>query len=93
MRKNMNINCSKRVATKKYLGVFLPKEIDIGTYTFLIDPDEDKEGRFIFDSETKRRVNDDNVEELATVIEKFFKKNLRSAYNAIKQLDYGAGNE
>ena len=78
---------------KEILGVFLPKEIDIGTYTFLIDPDEDKEGRFIFDSETKRRVNDDKVEELATVIEKFFKKNLRSAYNAIKQLDHEDGNE
>ena len=76
---------------KEILGVFLPKEIDIGTYTFLIAPDEDKEGRLIYDSETNRRVNDDKVEELATVIVKFFKKNLKSAYNALKHLDYGDG--
>ena len=78
---------------KEILGVFLPKEIDIGTYTFLIDPDEDNDGRFIYDPETKRRVNDDKVEELATVIVKFFKKNLKSAYNSLKLLDYGDGNK
>ena len=74
---------------KEILSVFLPKEIDIGTYTFLIAPDEDEEGKLIYNAETKRRVNDDKVEELATVIAKFFKKNLKSAYNSIIHLDYG----
>jgi len=74
---------------KEILGVFLPKEIDIGTYTFLVAPDEDEEGRFIYDEETSRRVNDDKVEELANVIEKFFKKNLKSAYISLSHLDYG----
>lgn len=71
---------------KEILGVFLPKDIDIGTYTFLIEPDEDKEGRLIYDSENNRRVNDDKVEELSTVIVKFFKKTLKSAYTSLMLL-------
>ena len=78
---------------KEILGVFLPKDIDIGTYTFLIAPDEDDEGRRIYVSEEKRRVNDDKVEELANVIVKFFKKNLKSAYISLKNLDYGDEDE
>ncbi len=78
---------------KEILSVFLPKEIDIGTYTFLIAPDEDEEGRFICDNVTNRRVNDDKVEELANVIQKFFKKNLVLAYNSLKNLSYGDEDE
>ncbi len=74
---------------KEILGVFLPKDIDIGTYTFLLDPDEDKYGNFLYNTDTERRVNDDKVEELAYVIVKFFKKNLKSAYHSLMNLDYG----
>lgn len=70
---------------KEILSIFLPKEIDIGTYTFLISPEES--GCYSRNEVTENNINLDKIEELATVIVKFFKKNLKLAYKSILQIE------
>ncbi|MDE6188765.1 MAG: hypothetical protein K2G37_00565 [Clostridia bacterium] len=77
------------IGYKELLSNILPKEIDIATYTFLLEPEEDERGRSILieiDGE-EYYPNHWKIEDLANYIEKFFKKNSRLAYNAILQIE------
>lgn len=78
---------------KEILGVFLPKEIDIGTYTFIIKAEENKDGSPKRIKGTDYRINQFKIKELATVISKFFRKNIRLASNSLERLDYGDEDE
>lgn len=71
---------------KELLSSLLPKEIDIGTYTFMVEPEEDKWRNTINLKNTDFLPNHYKIENLAQFIEKFFKKNIDQAINALKQL-------
>ena len=71
---------------KELLGSLLPKEIDIGTYTFLVEPEEDKNRKSITIENTNLLPNHYKIENLAQFIEKFFKKNIKQAIKALKQI-------
>ena len=86
---NYETKLQQAIGYKELLSNILPKEIDIGTYTFLIEPEEDANGKIIYievDGE-QYTTNHWGMNDLANYIEKFFKKNLRLAYNAILQID------
>lgn len=61
------------IGYKELIGNVLPKEIDIGTYTFLVDSGYVKDN--------------DKVYNLADYIEKFFNKNIDLAIRALGRLD------
>ena len=63
------------IGYKELIGNILPKEIDIGTYTYLVDPG------LISDSP--------KVYDLAAYIEKFFNKNIDLAIKTLTLLDDG----
>lgn len=63
------------IGYKELIGNILPKEIDIGTYTYLVDPG------LISDSP--------KVYDLAAYIEKFFNKNIDLAIKTLTFLDDG----
>lgn len=73
------------IGYKELLSNILPKEIDIGTYTFMLEPEENKDGKGIF-VDGKTLPNSGKISALASFIEKFFKKNENLALNALKQL-------
>lgn len=82
---NYETKLQQAIGYKELLGNILPKEIDIGTYTFLLEPEEDKYGNAIM-------VNDDlpnnsKISALADYIEKFFKKNNKLALDSLTRLD------
>ena len=74
------------IGYKELLSNILPKEIDIGTYTFLVEAEEDKEGNSITLKNTDFLPNHYKIENLANLIEKFFNKNIDLAINSLKQL-------
>ena len=74
------------IGYKELLSNILPKEIDIGTYTFLIEPEEDENGKLIKIKNTDYFANHFKIQALALFIEKFFNKNINSAMNALNQL-------
>ena len=82
-------NLQQAIGNKELLSNILPKEIEIGTYNFLLEPEEDARGKTIYfevDGE-KHTANHWKMYDLAKYIEKFFKKNMKVAYNAILQLE------
>ena len=74
------------IGYKELLSNILPKEIDIGTYTFLIEPEEDENGKVFKIENTNYYPNHYKIEDLACFIEKFFNKNINLAINSLKQL-------
>lgn len=86
---NYETKLQQAIGYKELLSNILPKEIEIGTYTFLLEPEEDARGKTIYfevDGE-KHTANHWKMYDLAKNIEKFFKKNMKVAYNAILQLE------
>ena len=74
------------IGYKELLSNILPKEIDIGTYTFLIEPEEDKNGKVFKIKNTDYFPNHYKIQDLALFVEKFFNKNINLAINSLKQL-------
>lgn len=74
------------IGYKELLSNILPKEIDIGTYTFLVEAEEDSQGNMITLKNTDYLPNHYKIQNLANLIEKFFNKNIDLAVNALKQL-------
>lgn len=70
---------------KELLGNILPKDIEIGTYTFLLKPEEDKNGNAIYVNGDDDLPNNREISLFAEYIEKFFNKNIKLAYNSLKQ--------
>lgn len=86
---NYETKLQQAIGYKELLSNILPKEIEMGTYTFLLEPEEDARGKTIYfevDGE-KHTANHWKMYDLAKYIEKFFKKNMKVAYNAILQLE------
>ena len=84
---NYETKLQQAIGYKELLSNILPKEIDIGTYTFLLEPEEDGRGKAFFIEGTQYLSNHYNINDFAQYIEKFFKKNLYLAYNSIVNLD------
>lgn len=82
---NYETKLQQAIGYKELLSNILPKEIDIGTYTFLIEPEEDKYGNVIKVDE--HLPNDFKIDNLAQYIEKFFKKNEKSAMDSLFNID------
>lgn len=70
---------SQAINYKEILSNLLPKEIDIGTYTFLVEPEEDIYRNTFTIKNTDFYPNHYKIEQLAKYIEKFFKKNINLA--------------
>ena len=86
---NYETKLQQAIGYKELLSNILPKEIEIGTYTFLLEPEEDARGKTIYielDGE-KYTANHWKMDDLAKYIEKILKKNMKVAYNAILQLE------
>ncbi len=82
---NYETKLQQAIGYKELLGNILPKEIDIGTYTFLLEPEEDKYGNAIMIND--ELPNDSKISAFADYIEKFFKKNNNLALDSLKRLD------
>lgn len=67
------------IGYKELIGNILPKEIDIGTYTYLVDPGSISDSPKVYD--------------LAAYIEKFFNKNIDLAIKTLTLLDDGEEEE
>lgn len=86
---NYETKLQQAISYKELLSNILPKEIDIGTYTFLLEPEEDENGNIFYIEGTEYYTNHYKIDKLALYIEKFFKKNLKLAYTALKHLGDG----
>lgn len=85
---NYETKLQQAISYKELLGNILPKEIDIGTYTFLLEPEEDKNGNTLYvDDDNKILPNEFKMYALANYIEKFFKKNINLAERSLRQLN------
>lgn len=82
---NYETKLQQAIGYKELLGNILPKEIDIGTYTFLLEPEEDKNGNTINIGDTDKLPNDFKINALANFIEEFFKKNENLAINSLSR--------
>ena len=74
------------IGYKELLGNILPKEVDIGTYMFLVEAEEDKWGGTLYVDDTEKLPNQDKMKDLAKYIEKFFKKNENFAVDALLRI-------
>ena len=74
------------IGYKELLGNILPKEVDIGTYMFLVEAEEDKWGGAIYVDDTEKLPNQDKMKHLAKYIERFFKKNKNFAVDALLRI-------
>ena len=82
---NYETKLQQAIDYKELLGNILPKEIDIGTYTFLLAPEEDKYGNLLKIND--KLPNNSKMDNLANYIEKFFKKNKKLALDSLLKLD------
>ncbi len=85
---NYEIKLQQAIGYKELLGNILPKEIDIGTYTFLLEAEMDENWNKIYSDEEQHGANYYKYLDLANYIEKFFKKNLELAINSIRNINY-----
>jgi hypothetical protein len=74
------------IGYKELLGNILPKEVDIGTYMFLVEAEEDKWGGAIYVDDTEKLPNQDKMKHLAKYIERFFKKNKNFAVDSLSRI-------
>ena len=74
------------IGYKELLGNILPKEVDIGTYMFLVEAEEDKWGGATYVDDTEKLPNQDKMKDLARYIERFFKKNKNFAADALLRI-------
>lgn len=74
------------IGYKELLSNILPKEVDIGTYMFLVEAEEDKWGEAIYVENTEELPNSSKIEQLAKYIEKFFKKNENFAIDSLRRV-------
>lgn len=74
------------IGYKELLGNILPKEVDIGTYMFLLEAEEDKWGGAIYVDDTEKLPNQDKMKHLAKYIERFFKKNKNFAVDSLLRI-------
>lgn len=75
------------IGYKELLSNILPKEVDIGTYTFILEPEEEQDGRTIYIDGTEHFPNHYKIKNLACYIVKFFGKNKKFALNALNTID------
>ncbi len=75
------------IGYKELLSNLLPKEIDIGTYTFLLEAEEDKNRKIIKIIGTEQLANNAKIDMLAQYIEHFFNKSTQYAYNSLNKLE------
>lgn len=76
------------IGYKEMLSNILPKNIDIATYTFIIEAEEDKNGNTIYLKGTDKLPNYYKTKDLAQYIEAFFKKDNETAINALKNINF-----
>ena len=74
------------IGYKELLGNVLPKEIDIGTYTFLVEAEEDENGYYLYAADSEELANHYKMRDLANYIEKFFNKNKGSALRHLNNI-------
>ncbi|MBQ8374184.1 MAG: hypothetical protein IJX98_01250 [Clostridia bacterium] len=74
------------IGYKELLSNILPKEVDIGTYTFIVEAEEDKDGCALYIDGTDYFPNHYKIGKLAKYIQKFFKKNEDFAIHALNRL-------
>ena len=74
------------IGYKELLSNILPKEVDIGTYMFFVEAEEDKWGEAIYVENTEELPNSSKIEQLAKYIEKFFKKNENFAIDSLRRV-------
>jgi hypothetical protein len=84
---NYETKLQQAIGYKELLSNILPKEIEIGTYTFLLEPEADENWHSLYIDGTNLPPNHYKIDDLANYIEKFFKKNLHLAYNSISQIE------
>lgn len=82
---NYETKLQQAIGYKELLSNILPKEIDIGTYTFLLEPEEDCKGNAIFINNGNDLPNSPKIDALAQYIEQFFMKNINLAIVSLRQ--------
>lgn len=75
------------IGYKELLSNLLPKEIDIGTYTFMVEAEEEKNGTAIYFQDTEFFPNFFKGLDLAKFIEKFFSKNKNYAFKELERIE------
>ena len=74
------------IGYKELLENILSKDVDIGTYMFLVEAEEDKWGSAIYVDDSDNLPNNRKIENLAKYIEKFFGKYEDLAIDALKRI-------
>lgn len=84
---NYETKLQQAIGYKELLSNILPHEVDIGTYTFLIEPEESEYGKMYYVNDSNDLPNDWKMNSLAEYIEHFFKKNINLAVESLKKYD------
>ena len=74
------------IGYKELLSTLLPKDIEIGTYTFMVDPETDKQGKPLYDINDDLP-NDEKIDNFVKVIKTFFYKDVDMALNALEKVE------
>lgn len=82
---NYETKLRQAIGYKELLSNILPHEVDIGTYTFLIEPEESENGKVCYVNDGNNLPNDRKIKLLAEYIEHFFKKNINLAVSSLKK--------
>lgn len=84
---NYETKLQQAIGYKELLSNILPYEVDIGTYTFLIEPEESENGKVYYVNDGNNLPNDRKIKSLAEYIVHFFKKNINLAVSSLKKFD------
>ena len=84
---NYETKLQQAISYKELLSNILPKEIEIGTYTFLLEPEEDRYGNAIYINDGNDLPNNPKIEDMANYIVEYFNKNINLAINSLRQLN------
>lgn len=89
---------TQAIGYKELLTNVLPSYIEIGTYTFLIDPEIDANGNEILKwnkfTQNEDLANNEKIQEFGHYIDRFFSKEIHAALSQLDFLDgYVAGTE
>lgn len=77
---------NQAIGYKEQLSNLLPKEINIATYTFIINPETDSNGNVIKKNDYVIP-NMQKIKDLADYIEFFFTKHRKNAYYLLQEID------
>ena len=84
---------SQAIGYKELLSSILPNEIEIGTYTFLVEAEEDDWVTPRYIGNKRELPNDAQIANLAKYIEMFFNKNKNRAINELMLASSKAGGD